>query len=82
MHPRRGSCLERPPAVGFARHAAAPREESVVSVAEAALQQQLVVPGQLLPPSERPAGVEELSVPPTVILPTQHSYAQATTTSP
>ena len=31
---------------------AAPREETRVSVVEAALQQQLVVPGQLPPPSE------------------------------
>ena len=30
---------------------ATPKEETGVSVAEAALQQQLVVPGQLLPPS-------------------------------
>ena len=37
---------------------AAPREESGVSAAEAALQQQLVVPGQLPPPSERPDDVE------------------------
>ena len=53
----------------------------LVSAAEAALQHQLVVPGQLPPPSERPADMEELLVPPTVILPTGHSYAQAATTS-
>ena len=53
-----------------------------MSAAEAALQQQLVAPGQLPPPSERPAGMEELPVPPAVILPTGCSYAQAATTSP
>ena len=53
----------------------------LVSAAEAVLQHQLVVPGQLPPPSERPADMEELLVPPTVILPTGHSYAQAATTS-
>ena len=37
---------------------ATPREETGVSAAEAALQQQLVVHGQLPPPSERPAGME------------------------
>ena len=60
---------------------AAPREETGVSAAEAALQQQLVVPGQLLPPSEQPADMEELPVPPAVIPPTGRSYAQAATTS-
>ena len=45
-------------------------------VAEAALQQQLVVPGQLLPPSEQPVDMEELLVPPVVILPTGRTYAQ------
>ena len=60
---------------------AAPREESGVSVTEVALQQQLVVPGQLLPPSEQPAGMEELPVPP-IIPPTGRSYAQVVTTSP
>ena len=59
----------------------APREESGVSAAEAALQQQLVVPGQLPSPSRRPAGLEELPVPPPVIPPTGCSYAQAATTS-
>ena len=49
---------------------AAPREETGVSAAEAALQQQLVVPGQLPPPSERPADMEEPPVPPAVIPPT------------
>ena len=39
---------------------AAPREESGVSAAE---QQQLVVPGQLQPPNERPSGVEGPPVP-------------------
>ena len=43
----------------------APREETGVSAAEAALQQQLVVP----------ADMEELPVPPAVIPPTVHSYA-------
>ena len=61
---------------------AALREETRVSAAEAALQQQLVVPGQLLLPSEWPAGVEELPVPPAVIPPTGRFYAQAVTTSP
>ena len=50
-----------------------------VSAAEAALQQQLVVPGQLPPPSERPADMEE---PPAVIPPTVRSYAQAVASSP
>ena len=61
---------------------AAPREETGVSAAEAALQQQLVVPGQLPPPSERPDGVEESPAPPAVIPPTGRSYAQAATSSP
>ena len=56
---------------------AAPTEKTGVSAAEAALQQQLVVPGQLPPPSERPADMEELPAPPTV-----RSYAQAATSSP
>ena len=55
---------------------AAPREESGISVAEVVLQQQLVVPGQLPPPTERPAGMEELSVPPAVIPPTGRSFAK------
>ena len=49
---------------------------------EAALQQQLVVPGQLPPPSERPAYMEEPLVLPVVILLTVHSYAQAVAGSP
>ena len=49
---------------------------------EAALQLQLVVPGQLLSPSERPAGVERPSVPQVVIPPTGRSYAQVATSSP
>ena len=57
-------------------------EETGVSAAEAALQQQLVVPGLLSPPSERPADMEELPVPPVVIPPTSCSYAQAATSSP
>ena len=61
---------------------AAPREETGVLVAEAALQQQLVVPGQWPLPNESPAGVEELPVPPVVIPPTGCSYAQAATSSP
>ena len=61
---------------------AAPREETGVSAAEAALQQQLVVPGQLPPPSERPDGVKESPAPPAVIPPTGRSYAQAATSSP
>ena len=48
------------------------REESGVSVAEATLQQQLVVTGQLPPPSERPGGMEG---PLAVIPPTVCSYA-------
>ena len=46
---------------------AAPREETGISAAEAALQQQLVVP----------ADMEELPVPPAVIPPTVHSYTEA-----
>ena len=61
---------------------AAPREESGVLGAEGALQQQLVVLGQLPPPSEQPAGMEELPVPLGVIPPTGCSYAQAATSSP
>ena len=53
-----------------------------VLAAEAALQQQLVVPGQLLPPSERPADMEELPVPPAVIPPTVRSYTPAAVSSP
>ena len=49
---------------------------------EAALQQQLVVPGQLLPPSERPVDMEEIPVLPTVIPLTVRSYAQAAASSP
>ena len=61
---------------------AAPREESGVSAAEVTLQQQLVVPGQLPPLSERPGGVEGPPAPPAVIPPTGRSQAQAETTSP
>ena len=61
---------------------AAPREETGVLAAEEALQQQLVVPGQLPPPSEQPADMEELLVPPVVIPPTGRSYDQAVATSP
>ena len=61
---------------------APPREESGVSATEATLQQQLVVPGQLPPPSEWPAGMEGPLVPPPVIPPTGCSYAQAVTSSP
>ena len=53
-----------------------------VSAAEAALQQQLVVPGQLPSLGEQPADMEELPVLPAVILPTGCSYAQVATTSP
>ena len=60
---------------------AAPREETGVSAVEAALQQQLVVPRQLPPPSERPADMEELPVLPAVIPPTVRSYAQAAVSS-
>ena len=49
---------------------AAPREDSGVSAVEAALQQQLVVPGQLPPPSELPTGMEEPPMLPVVIPPT------------
>ena len=61
---------------------AAEREETGVLAAKAALQQQLVVPGQLQPPSKRPAEMEELPVPPVVIPPTVRSYAQAAVSSP
>ena len=61
---------------------AAPREETGVSAAEAALQQQLVVPGQLPSPSERPADMEVPPALPAVILPTVRSYAQAVASSP
>ena len=60
---------------------AAPREETGASAAEATLQQQLVVPGQLLPPCEQPADMEEPPAPPAVILPTVQSYTQATANS-
>ena len=60
---------------------AAPREESGVSAAEAALQHQLLVPGQLPPPSEQPVGIEGPPASPLVILPTGRSYAQAVTSS-
>ena len=56
---------------------AAPREETGVSAAEAALQQQLVVPGQLPPPCEQPADMEELPVLPVVIPPTVRSSASS-----
>ena len=46
------------------------------------VQQQLVVPGQLLPPGERPADMEELLSPLAVIPPQVRSYAQAATSSP
>ena len=59
-----------------------PKEETGVSAAEVALQQQLVVLGQLPPPSERPDSMEEPLVPLAVILPTGRSYAQAATSSP
>ena len=61
---------------------AAPREESGVSVAEVALQQQLVVSGQLPPPSEKLVGMEELPMPPVVIPPTGRSSTHGETTSP
>ena len=61
---------------------AAQREETGVSAAEAALQQQLVVPGQLPPPSERPADMEEPPVPPAVIPPMVCFYTQAMASSP
>ena len=61
---------------------AAPREEMGVSVADVALQQQLVVPGQLPPHSERPVDVEELPVSPAAIPPTGRFYTQAAATSP
>ena len=48
---------------------AALREEMGVLVAEADLQQQLMLPGQLPPPGEWPADMKELPVPPAVILP-------------
>ena len=46
------------------------------------VQQLLVVPGQLLPPGERPADMEELLSPLAVIPPKVRSYAQAATSSP
>ena len=60
---------------------AAPREETGVSAVEAALQQQLVVPGQLPPPSDRPADMEDLPALPAVIPLTVRSYAQAAASS-
>ena len=53
-----------------------------ISAAEAALQQQLVVPGQLPLPSEQPADMEVPPAPPVVIPPTVWSYAQAAASSP
>ena len=53
-----------------------------MSAVEGALQQQLVVPGQLPPPSERPDGVEEPPVLPVVVPPIGRSYTQAGTSSP
>ena len=64
---------------------AAPKEESGVSRAKAALQQQLVLPGhsgQLPPPREWPSKVEKPSTPLAVIPSIRHSYAQAATSSP
>ena len=61
---------------------AAPREESSVSAAEVALQQQLVVPGQLTPTIERPAGEEGPTVSLAVIQLTVRYYTQAATSSP
>ena len=61
---------------------AAPREETRISAAEAALQQQLVVPRQLPLLSERPADMEEPPAPPAVIPPTVQSYTQAVASSP
>ena len=58
---------------------AALTEETGVSAAKGALQQQLVVLGQLPP---RPADMEKLLVPQAVIPPMGRSYAQAATTSP
>ena len=68
--------------MGSSRHASFPKGGNGVSAAEAALQQLLVVPGQLPPPSERPADMGELPVPPVVIPPMVHSYAQAAMSSP
>ena len=83
MCQRRGGRLEGPLTVGSTRHAGCPEKgDHGVLAPEAALQQQLVVPGQLPPPSERPVDMEELPVPPAVIPPTGRSYTQAATTSP
>ena len=59
----------------------APREETGVSVVEAALQQQLVVPGQLPLPSEWPADMEVPPLPLAVIPPMVQSYTQAAASS-
>ena len=61
---------------------ATPREETGVLATEVALQQRLVVSGQLPPPSKRPDSVKRLPAPPAVIPATWHSYAQAATSSP
>ena len=66
---RRGQRLERSPTLDLGM-CAAPREDSGVSAVEAALQQQLVVPGQLPPPSELPTGMVEPPMLPVVIPPT------------
>jgi len=58
-----------------------PREETGVSAAEAALQHQLVVPGQLPPPAAQPEAVEPPVPPPAVIPATRRTYAQVTTAS-
>ena len=60
---------------------AASREQSGVSAAEAALKQQLVVPGQLQQPSEWSASMEKPPVQLAVVRPTGRSYAQAATSS-
>jgi len=59
---------------------AAPWDETGVSAAEAALQQQLVVPGQL-PAQEPPQIAVGLLKPPAVIPPTKRSYAEVMRTS-
>ena len=82
MFQRRGSCLEGPLIVGSAGHAGCPQGRNEgLAAAEAALQQLVVVPGQLPPPGERPADMDKLPVLPAVIPPTGHSYAQAAQTS-
>ena len=84
MCQRRSSRLEGPLTMGSVRHAGCPagRNGGLGGRSSSTVQQLLVVPGQLLPPGERPADMEELLSPLAVIPPKVRSYAQAATSSP